>query len=607
MNGGIDRRALIRSAALLPLILATNKSARGCVTKPSPSRAAVVIGVDRPKVAQRLNAAASAAKDVADWLACQGFEVSLNTDEDGQAVRFDGLYTAVSGYVGRNTLKMLVIYFAGHGYADRGGEFWLLSDAPDNPNELIDLQQCRVAAQRLGIPNVVFISDACRSIKADLGTFDAAPRNLFPASSLPDEGYVDLILGSHLGEQTFEARLADSSKHYTSLFTRTFLSAYQDPPEDCVEKIDGVEVLPNRKLMKYLPVLFQQQWDKVPGAYKQNPLLYVPSEDEIFIGAISGTKKPDPSQICKPQQVASLSALANSTVASIESGHGATVAAPLRDFSVATGYDARLAVNSAAVASDTDLADTGFVVKGAKVAKAVAAGAETSIEPTPAGEIVKLRGEVEGGRTLALLFADGSGVLLAILPGYVCTVVADERGVSSVSYLPARGRFPGDAQQLERVRQLQIAAASAASFGVFRVETDEEAYKLADRIRVGKSIDPTLGLYAAYAFDQASRGKLKGVNGQGLVQSVAEFMREDIGFLLFDVAMLAFGARMFSVADNRFAPPCPMLTQGWAYLDALNIEIAEPLRRASAYLQRSLWTTFAPRGMDIVLSAHIIR
>jgi hypothetical protein len=84
-------------------------------------------------------------------------------------------------------------------------------------------------------------------------------------------------------------------------------------------------------------------------------------------------------------------------------------------------------------------------------------------------------------------------------------------------------------------------------------------------------------------------------------------MRGDLGFLLFDVAMLAFGAAMFAQTDKRIAPPCPMLTQGWAYLDVLQIEIDEPLRRASAYLKQTLWTTFDAKGMEIILGSDILR
>jgi uncharacterized caspase-like protein len=175
MKSAIDRRTMIRSAALFPFILGATRGAAECRAA-DKARVALVIGVDRPKVAQQLNAAASAANDVAKWLTCQGFEVSLHTDEGGKTVKFDDLYNIVEGYVERNTVKMLVVYFAGHGYADRGTENWLLSGAPENSNELIGLDLCSIAAQRQGIPNVVFISDACRSIKADLVAYNAAPR-----------------------------------------------------------------------------------------------------------------------------------------------------------------------------------------------------------------------------------------------------------------------------------------------------------------------------------------------------------------------------------------------------------------------------------------------
>ena len=58
-----------------------------------------------------------------------------------------------------------------------------------------------------------------------------------------------------------------------------------------------------------------------------------------------------------------------------------------------------------------------------------------------------------------------------------------------------------------------------------------QAQSFADKVRQLKVFDPTLGLYAAYAYAGA------GVDWQ--VQSVAEYMKRDLGCELFDVAMLA--------------------------------------------------------------------
>src|SRR5262249_25505304 len=68
------------------------------------------------------------------------------------------------------------------------------------------------------------------------------------------------------------------------------------------------------------------------------------------------------------------------------------------------------------------------------------------------------------------------------------------------------------------------------------IEGDREtrtavAQRLADQIRVLKGIDPTLGVYAAYAYADA--------NLTDQTRSVRSFMQGDLGIDLFDVALLA--------------------------------------------------------------------
>ena len=82
---------------------------------------------------------------------------------------------------------------------------------------------------------------------------------------------------------------------------------------------------------------------------------------------------------------------------------------------------------------------------------------------------------------------------------------------------------------------LHNAVATAARFGVFRVEGDQRdarnraAEQLAGQIRLLKAIDPMLGVYAAYAYADA------GLLNQ--VRSVRDIMRGSLQADIFDVAM----------------------------------------------------------------------
>ena len=115
--------------------------------------------------------------------------------------------------------------------------------------------------------------------------------------------------------------------------------------------------------------------------------------------------------------------------------------------------------------------------------------------------------------------------------------------------------------------------------------------RLANKIRVLKGVDPTLGLYAAYAYSDA------GIRLQ--VRSVRDFMRDDLGGDLFDVAMLA---RLMPASD-RVAPFCPMLTQGWNLLEPKIIRAFSQVSALRPHLRQALWTTFDAEGFDIAREA----
>jgi hypothetical protein len=201
---------------------------------------------------------------------------------------------------------------------------------------------------------------------------------------------------------------------------------------------------------------------------------------------------------------------------------------------------------------------------------------------------------------VALRFVDGSGTVIAALDEYIGNVVVDEGKVSNVSYVPSRQSPMRSVyeQEAKRLEQLHAAVATAAQFGVFRIEGPKEtrrgaAAQLADRIRMLKGIDPTLGLYAAYAYADAGLADK--------VDSVRGIMRGDLGTDLFDVAMLAGALSGRRLGDpNGPVPFCPMLSQGWGLLRVKDIRLPEAVAAARDHLRVSLWMTLDREGMQIV-------
>jgi hypothetical protein len=46
-----------------------------------------------------------------------------------------------------------------------------------------------------------------------------------------------------------------------------------------------------------------------------------------------------------------------------------------------------------------------------------------------------------------------------------------------------------------------------------------------------------------------------------------------------------------------------MLTQGWQLLRVKEVSLLERVEKARDDLRQALWTTFGPRGMDLIFSA----
>src|SRR5436190_11230436 len=191
-------------------------------SQPGRVREAVVIGVDKAGNLPRLRGAASGAAAFRDWLKTEGFKTTLLSDAavPGSAtvarVTANDVYSAISDRVRAGTVEQLVVYFAGHGYINSYSEFWMLSEAPDNPNEAVSLRESVELAKLCGIPNVAFISDACRSRPDSLGVAGVRGSLIFPNRTGPGAkvGDVDVFLATLVGDTSFEVPVSASTRDY---------------------------------------------------------------------------------------------------------------------------------------------------------------------------------------------------------------------------------------------------------------------------------------------------------------------------------------------------------------------------------------------------------
>ena len=176
----------------------------------------------------------SGAAAFADWLSAEQYEVALLTDLS-QPLHAADVFDAVAGLVRRGTLGQLVVYFAGHGFLRANNEIWLLSDAPGNPNEAISLDECvELARYQSGIPNVVFISDACRSIAESMSATRVQGSLVFPNDGPSSISDVDLFFAALPGMPAFETAVEESASGYEGVYTSCFLDAFRNPDGDMI-------------------------------------------------------------------------------------------------------------------------------------------------------------------------------------------------------------------------------------------------------------------------------------------------------------------------------------------------------------------------------------
>lgn len=586
--------------------------------------AAVIIGVDKTGELDPLKSAARGAREFATWLESEGFDVACLTDGPGRLVTSQEVSAAITKFATKPPMyDILVIYFSGHGQWHTRADHWLLSGAPTNTAEAINLEGAMYTARRCGIPNVVFISDACRTIpKAEVDSLVIGVDG-FPNHAIPSITKIDYFKATSESRPAYEIPISGTDQ---SVLTRAILSAFENPEPQIVKQIpDGVQTLsivPNRLLESVLQARVDAILDGVDGNPIQDLDTNVPSADHIYIARVREKAPPAPGEpppAAPPPRLPTApggpSGVERPAYAarrgSVRMVPGRAAADAVSDTlrGVSTSIAALAGVKRDEIdkripdpRADHFETETGFIIRGARLADAaVSPNARSEVEllntaNDPRGDAVRVHPS-EATLPVVVRLADGRCAVLAALRGYLGHAQFDKDGLANVAYVPSSNNWRWGAYNARRddIDRLRALVALAVEHNAFRVRSEKEAGQLAERIRVEKALDPTLGLYAAYAFAQA------GIDAQ--VRDILRYMREDLGGVdLFDVLMLS-GEAAGRMSANPPVPFCPMLTQGWNLLRAYGVQLPEVLARASQFLSNSLWSTFTGRGASIVFNA----
>lgn len=547
-------------------------------------KAAVVIGVGRTGDLDPLQGAVQAATDVADWLSSEGFDVALLTDE-GAAVHSAQVEEALAQFITvPPRYKLLVVYFSGHGYWHARADRWLLSGAPARGSDAINLRGAMDLARYSGIETVVFFSDACRSIPQTAQEQRIEGVDGFPnLSDFDVPNKVDAFKATSDAQSAYEIPLAlepGGPLTCRSVLTTAWLAAYEEASADMVIQVDEdgrkVLVVPNRRLEGFL----QRKVDELLAArndptLRQDLDVNVPSADDVYVGCV---KRPPPPAV---------RGLANLPKwrPGLEAAH--EVERILDTGEVAAAYLGRDLIPRPAADFPSHC---GFFVTGGSLSRVA-----TTREHDARAELldpgaVQLRG-VEPASTVVGQLEDGRCFVVPALSGYIGHITVNASGVANVSYVPSAGtsRYPEYMGRRREIDALRALVAISIDHDTLVVRDHEEAARLARRIRPEKSLDPSLGLYAAHAYSSAGMDED--------VADVMSYMWQDLDMALFDVAMLA-SRRLRPIV--RTFPFCPILTQAWNLVRPRRWPLHPGLEELRPALLDSLWTTFAPDAAQVL-------
>ncbi len=568
------------------------------------NRVAILIGVKNAGQLPELPAAWAGVEQMAAWASDQGLppDCVLKITDQREPVTAKRLSTEVRRIVERHTVDQLLIYFSGHGINNGRREYWLLSDAIVDPNEAVNVTASEDLARYCGIGHVVIVSDACRTAAVGIQAQGTTGSVLFPNLGADGpEKPVDLFFATSLGHPALEvANVQDSAGSYVAMYTTTLVEVLRgEHPEVAVEDpelhSDVIRPWPLKDFLeREVPVRVYQATHR-----SQQPDARITSRPSTWLSKVqvhaAGTAE-SPARSSPPPRLRVATARAIQNIAEAPELLGMDDGVGEADFvsEVALNRDIpeELAFAETAAAATRSFGPThfetmcGFKVSGASVVRACVFGARHEPEGSAAVRVFP----VARAHNTLLFFDNGLCALLPAVSEFVTALVFDRNELVSVEYAPSdnSGRWPGYQERRPRIRQLRAIVAAASRVGEFRLDEEQEADRIAEQMQFEKTQDPSLALYAAYAYRDQGRTER--------IRRMADYQRSDLGMVFFDIGLLA------RWSDGRTPPeelfPCvPLLSQGWALLPAHDVRYSGPLASLQRHAQLdSLWTLYDAQG-----------
>lgn len=602
----------------------------------------ISIGIDNANGLNPLRAAVSGAQDFARWGITQGYTTSLYTDENNN-VTIAAIFNEINRIVRDGNCEQLIIFFSGHGILKSPGqEVWLLSDAFHNPNESVNLAGSIDNAWISGVPYVVFISDACRVLPTEL-QLTGNGSVIFPINDVTENvSVIDILYAARPGNIALEQSSKVTGKN-SGLFTEAILEILQGHyPEIVLSKnnhenlstyynVDKLLLNPIYKNLDNdlwginlinsespLKSLVKSKVRKVNRFLNHSPELRIQyqnpkpflaefSDDDAKTILVESKSKIKEKISTDKALIKGVQKKINSGLSSSETENKSfkSILANIDEISVDVyNVKSNLIKNSEFIFDSRGKSsfetETGFTIIGTNIIDVFLNG---YFDIFREGHKTHIRVFTNyNPLTAIIILKNGHSVPVAILKGYVGTLIFEKNRLLTVNYTPSRNtrKYEIFKQNEDGINFVRSFVASAANEGfnysqTFKNEFTSDGYlnfsNAGSYLRQEKAIDPSLGLYAVYAYRQEGNKKD--------VKSVYRAMRAEADNMLFDVAMLA---QKLSRENQRLAPFCPMIALGWAYRQSFEQYLDPIIIEASNFMVPGLWTTFDKRGTEIVIN-----
>ena len=570
------------------------------------TRAGIFIGVDKTGGLPGLKDAARGAKRVADeWAKAQSISKRKVLTDEKKPVTAEMIKDAVKAILQPGNVEQLFIYFAGHGVNIHRREFWLLSDAENDPQEAVNVTGSEDLARYCGIPHIVFISDACRTAATTLRAQSISGSEMFPIREATRKP-VDQFFACALGAPSNEIADADTTaREFNAAYTGELLPALCGKVPSLIEWVaengKGAGYVRPWPLQNHLVTAMEKRLadPNLKSRVIQVPDALVVSGPAAWVSRVKGDGP-------------AAGAIAGSTTATGIPGGLAGYGASRAGRPQVAASDPRLAPFTSTPLIETALnrpqnltrsviasakpfgpmhqeSRCGFKIRGAMIIEAFTTVGRIDMTNKPA-DVVRVWDVKHPGADTLLLLDDGSAVVLPALPDFLASLTVENGDLVDVAYEPSEFTSRWDLYQAHasELRTLRAVVSTATREGSFRLQ-GEDALKLARRMQYAKGIDPVLAVYAAYAYHD--------LHQFDYLAEMESYMRNDLGAPLFDVAMLSRKLDNTKYATRqKVLSPIPLLSQGWVYLNARRIGLPKAFADLQGTLQDSVWTKFGDLG-----------